>query len=121
MPAVIARMSAGMMLIKPAFSKIASAPTKLAEYLGCGVPCLGNVNVGDVEAVLAGRRVGVALTGFSEAELRSGIEQLVALVDEPATAQRCRETAEEFFSRDRGARSYAAIYDVLASGAPRCE
>jgi glycosyltransferase involved in cell wall biosynthesis len=121
MPAVIARMSAGMMLIKPAFSKIASAPTKLAEYLGCGVPCLGNVNVGDVEAVLAGRRVGVALTGFSEAELRSGIEQLVALVDEPATAQRCRETAEEFFSRDRGARSYAAIYDVLASGARRCE
>jgi glycosyltransferase involved in cell wall biosynthesis len=120
MPAVIARMSAGMMLIKPAFSKIASAPTKLAEYLGCGVPCLGNVGVGDVEAVLAGRRVGVALTGFSEAELRSGIDQLVALVDEPATAQRCRETAEELFSRDRGVRSYAAIYDALASETCRC-
>ena len=35
-------------------AKIASAPTKLAEYLGCGVPCLGNVGVGDMEAILEG-------------------------------------------------------------------
>ena len=34
-PALIARMSAAMALIKPAYSKIASAPTKLGEYLGC--------------------------------------------------------------------------------------
>ena len=39
-PRLAAGMSAGMALIKPAYSKIASAPTKLAEYLGCGVPCL---------------------------------------------------------------------------------
>ena len=53
-PALIARMSAGMALIKPAYSKIASAPTKLGEYLGCGVPCLGNAGVGDVEGAARG-------------------------------------------------------------------
>ena len=41
MPQLIGRMSAGMALIKPVYSKIASAPTKMAEYLGCGVPCVG--------------------------------------------------------------------------------
>lgn len=37
-PALIARMTVGAAIIKPVYSKIASASTKLAEYLGCGVP-----------------------------------------------------------------------------------
>ena len=45
---LVQRMSAGAALIKPTYSKLASAPTKLAEYLGCGVPCLGNAGVGDM-------------------------------------------------------------------------
>jgi glycosyltransferase involved in cell wall biosynthesis len=38
-PKYIARMHVGAAIIRPSYSKIASAPTKLAEYLGCGVPC----------------------------------------------------------------------------------
>jgi hypothetical protein len=31
-------MNAGVFFINPFYSKIASAPTKLGEFLGCGVP-----------------------------------------------------------------------------------
>jgi glycosyltransferase involved in cell wall biosynthesis len=114
-PALIARMSAAMALIKPAYSKIASAPTKLGEYLGCGVPCLGNAGVGDVEELIEGRRVGVAVRDFSDAHLREGLSRLVALVHGDGVQQRCRETALESFSLERGAAQYDAIYRELAA------
>ena len=63
-PRYMARMDAGIFFIKPAFSKQASAPTKLAEFLGCGIPCLGNAGVGDMVEVLEGEKVGVAITSF---------------------------------------------------------
>ena len=119
MPQHIARMSAGMALVKPAYSKVASAPTKLAEYLGCGVPCLGNTGVGDMADILEGRRVGVALNGFSENELAEGVRRLVQLVREPAVQERCRLAALDLFSVDSGVAAYAAIYDRLAERAAR--
>src|ERR671920_386812 len=47
-PALIGRMDAGAAIRKPAYSQLACAPTKLAEYLGCGIPCLSNSGIGDV-------------------------------------------------------------------------
>ena len=114
MPRHIARMSAAMALIKPDYSKIASAPTKLAEYLGCGVPCLGTAGVGDMDAILEGRGVGVAIQGFSPADLDAGARRLLALSGEPDIRQRCRAVALELFALDKGVAAYAAIYDRLA-------
>jgi glycosyltransferase involved in cell wall biosynthesis len=98
MPRHIARMSAAMALIKPAYSKIASAPTKLAEYLGCGVPCLGNAGVGDMAEILEGEGVGVAVKGFSAGDLAGGVERLLALAGQPDMQARCRCVALERFS-----------------------
>lgn len=114
MPRQIARMSAGMALIKPAYSKVASAPTKLGEYLGCGVPCLGNAGVGDMAAILEGESVGVAVDGFADDQLRKGVGRLAALAREPGTQGRCREVALRLFSLDSGAEAYDAIYRSLA-------
>jgi glycosyltransferase involved in cell wall biosynthesis len=116
MPGHIARMSAGMALIKPAYSKIASAPTKLAEYLGSGVPCLGNAGVGDMTEILDGDRVGVALHDFTPAAMESGVAQLVALTREAGIQERCRKVAIRLFSLENGVREYAAIYGGLADG-----
>ena len=114
MPRLISRMSAGMALIKPVYSKIASAPTKLAEYLGCGVPCLGNTGVGDMADILESRRTGVALPGFSQDQMREGMCRLLALTEQADLQQRCRNVATELFSLDVGVASYAAIYDRLS-------
>jgi glycosyltransferase involved in cell wall biosynthesis len=106
-----------MALIKPSYSKIASAPTKLAEYLGCGVPCLGNVGVGDMESILEGKQIGVALKGFSAAELDAGAGRLLTLAREPDIQQRCRSVALDLFSLDKGVEAYAALYGRLAGEA----
>lgn len=119
MPAVIARMSAGMALIKPAYSKIASAPTKVGEYLGCGVPCLGNVGVGDVEEVLEGRQVGIAVRDFDEDHLRHGVRRLLDRTRERGIQQRCRAAATELFSLPAGAAEYDRIYGSLGVGGHR--
>jgi glycosyltransferase involved in cell wall biosynthesis len=113
-PALVARMHAAGALIRPCFSKIASAPTKLAEYLGCGVPCVGNIGVGDMEDILEQNRVGVVLRDFSETSNSASADKLLALVDEAATPARCRATAERLFSLDSGVVTYSGIYRSLS-------
>lgn len=114
-PAQVRRMSAGAAIIRPVFSKIASAPTKLAEYLGCGVPCLGNTGVGDMEAILEGEGTGVVLREFSEAARVRAVDQLLALADNPATPAHCRVVALRQFSVAEGAEAYRAIYRKLSA------
>jgi glycosyltransferase involved in cell wall biosynthesis len=114
-PAQVRRMSAGAAIIRPVFSKIASAPTKLAEYLGCGVPCLGNFGVGDMEAILEGERTGVALHDFSAADRTAAVDRLLALADDPSTSARCRAVAIKHFSVETGADDYRAIWQSLAA------
>ncbi len=114
-PKLIARMSAGAALIKPVYSKLASAPTKLAEYLACGVPCLGNDRVGDMAEILEGNRVGVALTDFSDTDRRASVKRLIELVRDPETSRRCVETARALFSLEAGVTRYRDIYLKLSN------
>jgi glycosyltransferase involved in cell wall biosynthesis len=111
---LVRRMSAGTAMIKPAYSKLASAPTKLAEYLGCGVPCVANAGVGDMEEILNSEGVGIVLRDFSQQSLIDGMNKLVRLVQNPATARRCRETARRLFSLETGADQYREIYERLS-------
>ena len=115
-PQKIARMDAGIFFIRQVFSKQASAPTKLAELLGCGVPCLGNAGVGDMAEVLEGEGVGVAIRAFDPASLAAGLVQLLALTADPATAARCVAAAQKHFSLDEGVQRYAAVYRQLGAG-----
>jgi glycosyltransferase involved in cell wall biosynthesis len=116
-PRLMARMDAGIFFIKPVFSKQASAPTKLGEFLGCGIPCLGNSGVGDMAAVLEGDRVGVALKAFDPASLTQGLNQLLKMAADPSTAARCVAAAQKHFSLDEGVRRYAAVYQQLGAAA----
>ncbi|MBJ6983004.1 glycosyltransferase [Luteimonas sp. MC1572] len=112
-PAQMARMHAGVFFIKPVFSKQASAPTKLAEFLGCGIPCLGNAGVGDMAGILESERVGVALDTFDSASLHQGLESLMALTAEPDIQARCVAAAHRNFSLDEGVAQYRAVYSSL--------
>lgn len=114
-PGLIARMDAGIFFIKPVFSKQASAPTKLAEFLGCGVPCLSNAGVGDMAEVLERERVGIALADFDAATLRIALERVQALVQDNDVHDRCVAAATKYFALDEGARRYADIYREVGS------
>lgn len=112
-PHFIRRMDAAVFFIKPVFSKQASSPTKLAEFLGCGVPCLSNSGVGDMASILQAERVGVAISSFDEVSIQDGLQQLLALASDPHTSSRCVAAARKHFSLEQGVAKYRAIYEAL--------
>jgi glycosyltransferase involved in cell wall biosynthesis len=114
-PEFMSRMDAGIFFIKPVFSKQASAPTKLAEFLGCGKPCLGNVGVGDMADVLEGEQVGVALKAFDTVSMATALQQLLTMAADPATSPRCVAAAKKHFSLDEGVARYARVYELLTA------
>jgi glycosyltransferase involved in cell wall biosynthesis len=114
MPHQIVRMDASIYFTKPVFSKQAMAPTKLAELLGCGVPCLGNAGFGDMAEVLEGEGVGVALKTFDQDSMVAGLERLLALTADPFTAERCVAAAKKHFSLDEGVKRYQSIYERIS-------
>lgn len=116
-PRHMARMTGGAFFIKPLFSKQASAPTKLGEFLGCGIPCLSNHGVGDMASILEGNRVGVAVQSFSATEIEAGVKRLLALTDEKETSDRCVRIANEHFQLAEGVRRYARVYEELLAAA----
>ncbi len=113
MPTIMAGMDAGLFFIKPVFSKQASAPTKLAEFLGCGVPCLSNRGVGDMAETLDNHQVGVALQQFDPQSMNLALAHLLELTSDPATPKRCRDVAGKYFSLESGVQAYRQIYSQL--------
>lgn len=111
----VALMDAGIFFIKPAWSKRASCPTRMGEFLACGVPCLANVGVGDVGEDLGETAAGVAIDDFSDQSLSAAIDRLIELAALPGMVERCREAATARFSLEGGVRSYAGIYSRLAA------
>lgn len=107
---------AGIFFYKPMYSKLATAPTKLGEFLGCGVPCMGNTNVGDMTDILEAEHVGVALSSFDETSIRTGIEKLLLLTQKNDIKLRCRDVALRYFSLDSGVQEYDRIYSELLDG-----
>ena len=104
----------GLCMIGPSSAKIASSPTKLAEYLACGLPVIANANqIGDVGTILQQYQVGVAVDDFSPAGFQTAITQLKTLLADPELAARCRQTAVEQFSVDVAVERYATAYRQL--------
>jgi glycosyltransferase involved in cell wall biosynthesis len=114
-PQHMARMHAGIFFYRPSYSRAACAPTKLGEFLGCGIPCLSNAGVGDMAEILVGERVGVSLKAFDRASLVDGLIQLLALATDEATSERCVAAAQRHFSLDEGAARYQKIYEGVGA------
>ena len=108
------RMDAGIFFYKSAYSKMATAPTKLGEFLGCGIPCVGNTGVGDMAAILAGENVGVVLCAFDDEAYAQGVQALLKLVADVDTKSRCINVAKKYFALEQGVKAYDRIYQELS-------
>jgi glycosyltransferase involved in cell wall biosynthesis len=118
MPKLISRMDAAAAIRKPAYSQLACAPTKLAEYLGCGVPCLVNPGIGDVVDIVEADRTGIVLHDTSQAGIEAAAAALVALAREPGISERCVAAAHRRFSLVDGVARYRALYQRLTTPRP---
>jgi glycosyltransferase involved in cell wall biosynthesis len=110
----IQKMDAAIFFYKPAWSKTATCPTRMGEFLACGKPCLSNAGVGDVKESLNASAAGIVIEDWAAPTLERALEDLKRLADDPDTPRRCRTTAEDRFSLQGGIKGYAAIYASLA-------
>jgi glycosyltransferase involved in cell wall biosynthesis len=104
---------AGMAFIKPVRSKEGSSPTKIAEYLACGLPVIVNSGIGDLDSFVEPRGVGAVLRSFDLKEMARGVELLAGAAD-PGQRGRCVQAAAELFDLETvGVARYRALYERL--------
>lgn len=117
----VSQMDAGIFFIKPAWSKRASCPTRMGEFLACGKPCLANIGVGDVKEDFEETKTGITIEFDTDLEISAdyidkSLRDLIELAADQEVAERCRQTAIERFSLENGISKYARIYQVLDVG-----
>jgi glycosyltransferase involved in cell wall biosynthesis len=108
---------AGLAFIKPCFSKLASSPTKYAEYLGCGLPLIINSGIGDSDALITREGVGALVSEFKATDYAKASHTIERFVHDVAeTRGRAREVAERLFDvRKVGVERYAELYEKVFS------
>lgn len=117
----LTRVHCGIALIQPTFSKAASSPTKIGEYLAAGLPVIVNAGVGDLAEFVEGALVGVVIDRLAPEAYDRAAEALLQLLREgPALARRCREAAETSLSLTMAGERYERLYNVLWSQRGLC-
>src|SRR2546425_3102678 len=116
-PSYLSASDAGLAFIKPCFSKLASSPTKYAEYLGCGLPLIINVGIGDSDSLITRENVGVLTNDFIESEYEKAATIIVSAADRGEhTRELNREVAKRLFDVRRvGRERYSRMYDNVLS------
>jgi glycosyltransferase involved in cell wall biosynthesis len=117
LPRWLSAARAGVVWYRPAFSRLGNFPTKLGEYLACGLPVLVAGAVADSVDLVVRERVGVVVRAFSPEAYREALAGLLELLDDADTPARCRRVAEQDLSVSVGSARYARIYRRLAGGA----
>jgi glycosyltransferase involved in cell wall biosynthesis len=96
---------------KGGYSKLASSPTKIAEYMACGLPTIANRGVGDVDELIERNAVGSLLGDFSQESYLKALQEIEALGD---VRERCIETAVREFDLEKvGGCRYRRLYKEL--------
>ena len=114
-PSYLSASDAGLAFIKPCFSKLASSPTKYAEYLACGLPLVINQGIGDSDTLITREKTGVLVREFNQDEYQSAIAALADFIVHPEEIRRRnREVAERLFDVRRvGVERYAHLYQSV--------
>ena len=92
----------------------AAMPTKIGEFLACGRPIVVNKGLGDMDKFLKEFNAGVSLDG-DKINLKKSAADLMTLVLDPETPDRCRALAEKYFSMEVSAKRYLDLYGQMLS------
>ncbi|MGH9819683.1 MAG: glycosyltransferase, partial [Pyrinomonadaceae bacterium] len=112
-PRYLSAADVAISFIKACYSKLSSSPTKIPEYLACGVPVIANSGVGDIDELVEKNGVGVLLDDFSPEAYLSAIKVVKEL---GGVDNKCRETARrEFDLENVGGDRYRRMYRELIS------
>ncbi len=110
-PALLGCTDVMLSFIKPAYSKMASSPTKLAEAFAVGVPAISNTGIGDVEEMTLALDAG-ALVDLADPE---SVKSIVARFDAIAAkgGASLRERARAALGLEVAEAQYRRVYQEL--------
>lgn len=100
---------AGTCFYSPSYSSLHVSPTKLAEYLACGIPAIANRAVGDAEAIIHALQAGHLLAEFTDDEIDAAADAFFELrpIDRIALRNRARPSLD----LPTAVSAYLRIYD----------
>jgi glycosyltransferase involved in cell wall biosynthesis len=99
---------------KPTFSQIAASPTKIPEYLACGLPVVANDGVGDSTEIIRTDNVGAVVDEFSVEAYRRAIDEIETIMLDKNLERRCIDTASKRFDLETvGGARYRAMYEKI--------
>jgi len=103
----------GIAFYKPTFSRLATSPVKVSEYLACGLPVIVNAGVGDSDTFVESQTVGAVVKDFNEGEYKRTLMTIENLLARDVR-ERARTVAESFFDvRRTGLERYARLYEKI--------
>jgi glycosyltransferase involved in cell wall biosynthesis len=101
----------GLSIVKASYATQSRSPTKIPEYLVCGLPIIANSGVGDVDILIEKNGVGALVESFDRESYLRAFDRIESLGE---IAGRCREVAtNEFDLRAVGGMSYRRLYSAL--------
>ncbi len=114
-PSYLSASDAGIAFYKPGFSKLATSPVKVTEYLACGLPFVINAGVGDSDELVTRERVGAMVRDFNAEEYARVAEGWMHVMeDKEGARQHAREVARRLFDlRGVGLERYARLYEEV--------
>lgn len=118
MPSYLSGGDLALSFIMSAFSKMGSSPTKVAEYLGCGMPVVLNGDIGDQRALAAEVEACVVLDSFADEDLERAADRGLALAQRPLderTSKSRRAARAHFDLETVGVARYLALYEDIAA------
>lgn len=107
-PAYLGAADVGLNFIIPSYSSLGVSPTKLGEYLACGLPVICNQGVGDVEEVVSAVSGGMAIGPDVEQDLLRRSGELRQLLSLPRLA--IRSASRRIFDLDLAIDAYDHAY-----------
>jgi glycosyltransferase involved in cell wall biosynthesis len=116
MPAYLSAGDLAISFIKSCFSKTGSSPTKVAEYLACGLPVVLNGDIGDQQELAAERESCVVPRSFETSDLERAAEEMLALSMHPFEHRVavCRAVARARFDLESiGVARYQGLYEAM--------
>ncbi len=116
-PNYLSAADVALSFIKACYSKQSSSPTKIPEYLACGLPIISNKGVGDVDELINNDKVGVILDDFSFQSYSKAFDEAVKLKNERGFAERSRSSAKNRFELEEvGGAKYRSVYKRILNG-----
>ncbi len=110
-PLMLGAADISIFFIKPAYSKIASSPTKQAEVMSMGQPIICNAGIGDTDFIIEKSGAGIVVKDFSNKELDKAINCIDKILK--ISHKTIREYAINHFDVNNGIAKYDFIYQKL--------